>query len=150
MTPLAGAGVIAILDDMQSELVTRMGSAYSWAPPIGRNWNADDGRAMLAACRASNESVTAFLSRLGITAQRYHYWRSKLGAARTTPGSPPGFREVRLLPARGDQESTESVTVGNPVTVLAGSLRFLVHADTCEKALVKILKSISLAEGKSS
>lgn len=44
-----------------------------------RHWTADDARAVLAAQRASGESIRAFAARLGVRAKRLSWWRSRLG-----------------------------------------------------------------------
>ena len=131
---------------MQAKLEASLRPSLCWSPPTDRNWNPDDGLAMLAALRASNESIAAFLRRYGITVQRYHYWRTKLEKPQLTPSEPLPFREVRLVQERHSGEFSAPIAGDRPVTIRAGKFRFLVHADTDPQALDTILRSISMAE----
>lgn len=48
-----------------------------WRPPTGR-WQAEDGRAMLAALAASGQTPSAFARAKGFGPYRVSYWRARL------------------------------------------------------------------------
>lgn len=60
-----------------------------WRPPTGR-WQAEDGRAMLAALAASGQTPSAFARAKGFGPYRVSYWRTRLAER---DGSTGGARD---------------------------------------------------------
>jgi transposase-like protein len=71
-------------------------------------WTDEQAQRVLAAWRASGESVAAFAARVGFSAQRIYWWRERLGEAER-PISPP----TQLVPV------AVRLPVGDPVQAAA-------------------------------
>ena len=73
--------------------------AVEWAPPRGRmRWRLEDGEAMVAALRASGETLAGFARRHGVQEVRVQRWVARVGRKPrpSVPIQPVVFAPVRV------------------------------------------------------
>jgi hypothetical protein len=78
-----------------------------------RYWAEADGRAALAAWRASGESVAAFAARHGLGAKRLVRWQRRLAAPPLAP--PTGFASLELITS----------AAADPITIRVGAIEIV-------------------------
>lgn len=91
-----------------------------WTPPRGRaRWQLADGELMVAALRASGETLAAFARRHGLHEVRVQRWAARVGrrSRTTSPVSPVVFAPVRVTPAPASTTGLEVVIGGAVVRV---------------------------------
>jgi transposase-like protein len=95
-----------------------LGPPVEWTPPRGRaRWRHEDGEAMAAAFRASDETVAEFARRHGLHEARVQRWMGRVGRrSRSAVASPP----VVFAPVQVAEATT---TTGLEVVVGAAVVR---------------------------
>ena len=74
-------------------------AVVEWAPPRGRKrWQVEDGEAMVAALRASGETIAGFARRHGVQEVRVQRWVARVGKKphALATGQPVVFAPVRV------------------------------------------------------
>ncbi len=122
-----------------------------WIPPTKKNWNLADGQSMLAARQASGLSVCPFAKALGITRQRYYYWRDKVKSqtkarssadTKTAPTKTATIREVKLVELDLRRREALDGLPSRSICVRVGKMRFDVDGQTDPQALSRLLRVI--------
>lgn len=90
---------------MEGKKTEGSGTGVNWTPPRGRRWREQDGRAGLAAARASGEPMSRFARQHGIQVSRLYWW---MKALKEKPAKPASFLPVRVVEKRGPSEQKES------------------------------------------
>jgi transposase-like protein len=92
-------------------------------PDPHETWTEDEARAVFAAWRASDESLSAFARRHGIGVQRLYWWKRRLGST-TNAGS-----TLSLVPAKVIEAEAAAVTIRLPsgiaIEIASGSPRLV-------------------------
>jgi len=82
-----------------AESANRIG-VTSWQPPRERRrWTLGDGRALVAALRASRQTATAFARQHGIHEERVRRWVRRVEQRRAAPPAPPSTPATAPAPA---------------------------------------------------
>lgn len=98
-------------------------------------WRASDAREVLAAWRASGESLAAFTRRHDLSYYRIQSWRKRLSESSV----PPTFHPVRVVDARSLSNGAES----DPIAVVVrGGRRVVVGAGFDPSVLVRLVEAL--------
>jgi transposase-like protein len=81
-----------------------------------RAWTEEEGRRVVEAWKASQETVHAFARRTGLVADRVYRWRRRLGAEATGEG-PGGRGATAFLPVIVRERSSVGASSGAAVTL---------------------------------
>ena len=100
-----------------------LGPPVEWTPPRGRvRWRLEDGEAMVAALRASGETLAAFARRHGVHEARVQRWASRVNRKRRSSATaqPVTFAPVRVTAKPATASGLEVVVGGAVVRVGPG------------------------------
>ena len=93
-------------------------AVVEWTPPRGRKrWQRDDGEAMVAALRASGETIAGFARRHGVQEVRVQRWVSRIGAK---PPAPTAGQPVVFAPVRVTTPQATTSELGSGLDVVIG------------------------------